>query len=93
MRAQDILPDTQNEVDIRGTTVRKGTVGAFLANASTVTNPASTPAARDAALHHIEEALPALKALGLFKVLEIREPRLRSLVQARMAATADKEAR
>lgn len=89
MRAQEVLPDTQNEVNIGGTTDRKGTVGAFLANATTFTNSASTPAARETALQHIEEALPALKALGLFEVLEIREPRLRSFVQARMAAVAD----
>ena len=47
MRAQDVLPDTQNEVQIN---VRKGTVGAFLVNATAFSDPTNTPAVRDAAL-------------------------------------------
>ena len=89
MRAQDFLPDTQNEVQINGTTVRKGTVGAFLVNATAFSDPTNTPAVRDAALRDIEEALPALQVLGLFEVLEIRDPKLRAFVDARIAATTE----
>ena len=32
MQPQDILPDHQNEVQVNGLTVRKGSVGAFLAS-------------------------------------------------------------
>jgi len=82
MRAQDVLPDKVNEVQINGTTVRKGSVGAFLANAAAFGNPAVTGNAREALLRDIEEGLPALRALGLFDVFEIRSPQLRAFVEA-----------
>jgi hypothetical protein len=83
MRAQDILPDDVNEVHINGTTIRKGSVGAFLANAAALDDPALTAQERLAVLSAIEAALPALRAIGLFNVLEIRNPQLRAFVQAR----------
>ena len=39
MQAHDILPDHASEVQIAGTTIRKGTVGALLANAATLRQP------------------------------------------------------
>jgi len=83
MQAHDILPDHANELRINGTTIRKGSVGAFLANAVTLRDPAVTAAARELVLSDIEAALPALRALGLFDVLEIRDPQLRAFVEAR----------
>lgn len=81
MRAHDILPDHTNEVQINGTTIRKGSVGAFLANAVAFRDPAVTGLARKSVLNDIEAALPALRALGLFDVLEIRDPQLRAFVE------------
>lgn len=83
MRAHDILPDHADEAQIHGITIRKGSVGAFLANAVALRDPAVIGAARDAVLSDIEAALPALRALGLFDVLEIRDPQLRAFVEAR----------
>ncbi|MET4575027.1 hypothetical protein [Ottowia thiooxydans] len=83
MRAQDILPDHADEMQINGLTVRKGSVGAFLVNARALSDPAVTGAAREAFLSDIEAALPALRALGLFDVLEIRDPQLRAFVEER----------
>lgn len=83
MRAQDILPDNVNEVQINGTTIRKGSVGAFLANAAAFDDPALAGPARETVLSDIAAALPALRALGLFDVLEIRNPQLRAFVEAR----------
>jgi PPOX class probable FMN-dependent enzyme len=81
MRAQDILPDDANEASFAGLTIRKGTVAAFLANARVFADAAQAPGGRAAALAEIEAALPALHALGLFEVLEIRHAPLRALVQ------------
>lgn len=92
MRAQDVLSDTQNEIEIQGTTVRKGTVGAFLVNAAAFANPSLALAAREAALRDLEALLPALRALGLFEVLEIRDPQLRAFVEARIGAASPAEA-
>ncbi len=84
MHAQDILPDHSNELQIDGTTIRKGTVGAFLANAATLRQADLSDLQRQQALNDIIAALPALKALGLFETLEIRDPQLRDFVESRL---------
>ncbi len=80
MRAEDILSENQTYADVKGVTVRKGSVAAFLANASILLDPNTTAAAREEAEGHIRESNHALKALGLFDILEIRDPELRALV-------------
>ncbi|WP_459614252.1 hypothetical protein [Bordetella sp. 2513F-2] len=82
MRAEDILPDRQDHAELKGVIVRKGTVGAFLANARIWCEPGVDAARRQAAERDILDALPALRALGLFDVLSIRNPALRRLVDA-----------
>jgi len=82
MRADDVLPDHADQGDFNGVTVRKGTIAAFLANATVWSDPASSAAQRDAAAAHIAEALPALRAVGLFDVLEVRDAALRDWLAA-----------
>ncbi|MFY3135461.1 hypothetical protein ACOTFF_05020 [Achromobacter xylosoxidans] len=82
MKAQDVLPDDRDSADFHGVTVRKGTVGAFLANARLWCDAAATPQARERAAADLREALPALRALGLFEVLEVRDPALRRWLEA-----------
>ncbi len=86
MRPRDILPDHVNEIAIDGTTVRKGSVGAFLANARVIMDDTSTADARREAESHIAELMPALGALGLFEVFDLRDPRLRTLLASRWSA-------
>lgn len=81
MRAEDLLPDHLNQTDIDGVAVRKGTVGAFLANARVLQDAAASEAARADAQCDVADALPALRALGLFDVLEIRDAALRAFVE------------
>lgn len=81
MRAQDVLPDHVNEVEVGGVTVRKGSVGAFLANARVLQDPGASAEVRAAAADDIGALAPALCALGLFDVLEVRDPQLRALVE------------
>jgi hypothetical protein len=80
MRAEDVLPGHLDHTRIDGVLVRKGSVGAFLANARVWSDARADADARAQAERHIVEALPALRALGLFEVLEIRDPRLRAFV-------------
>ena len=80
MRASDVLPDHVNEGEFDGITVRKGSVGAFLANARILANRSASPEACSAAERDILELLPALRALGLFDVFEIRDEKLRVFV-------------
>ncbi|MDH0864705.1 hypothetical protein [Mitsuaria sp. GD03876] len=82
MKAQDMLPDGQNQIERNGTTIRKGTVGAFLVNAKVWGDPAAAAGHRAQAEHDIVEAIPALRELGLFDVLDLRDARLKALVDA-----------
>jgi hypothetical protein len=82
MRAEDVLPDQQNQGQFKGVTVRKGTVGAFLANARVWLDDASSDAERSSAERDILDALPALHALGLFDIVQVRDAALRELVSA-----------
>ncbi len=79
MRPEDILPDDVNEIAFAGTPVRKGSVGAFIANARTLLDATSTTEARREAESHIAVLMPALVAIGLFEIFELRDPRLRAL--------------
>lgn len=83
MRAEDLLPDHLDHTRIDGVLVRKGSVGAFLANARVWSDAHADADARALAERHIVEALPALRALGLFEALEIRDSGLRALVARR----------
>lgn len=82
MKAQDVLPDDRDSADFQGVTVRKGTVGAFLANSRLWCDANAAPQARECAGADLREALPALRALGLFEVLEVRDPALRRWLEA-----------
>jgi hypothetical protein len=83
MRADQILPDDVNHGQFQGVTIRKGTVAAFLANARTWADARASADERAQAQDQIVRDLPALRALGLFEVLEIRDDRLRAFVDAR----------
>ena len=82
MRADQILPDDVNHGQFQGVTIRKGTVAAFLANARTWTDAHAGADERAQARAQILEDLPALRALGLFDVLEVQDERLRALIEA-----------
>ena len=86
MQAQDVLPEGQDFVVRNGLTLRKGSVGAFLVNAQVLQDPNATAEARQAAEHDLVSLLPALEALGLFDVFELRSPTLRDEVARHRAA-------
>ncbi len=80
MKAHVLLPDAVNHVTLDGVTVRKGSVGAFLASARVWGDPAGSAAAREEAARDLAELVPALRALGLFDVFEIRDAALARFV-------------
>jgi hypothetical protein len=80
MRAEQFLPDEVDQIDIRGTTIRKGTVAAFLCNARVWCDARASDEARAEAEADMRDALPVLRALELFDVFEIRDPALRAWV-------------
>ncbi|MGS0623728.1 hypothetical protein [Ralstonia sp.] len=95
MRPEDVLPDTASHADFEGLTIRKGTVAAFLANAQAWLDPSIDRAQRAEAEQLMREAVPALEALGVFALLEVRDAALRGLIahwQTERAACAGKAA-
>ena len=77
MRPEDILPDSVDHITIQGTSLRKGTVAAFLANVRIWLDEQANADARAQAEADLAATLPALHALGLFEVLEVRDAALR----------------
>ncbi|MBS0427793.1 MAG: hypothetical protein JSR41_10980 [Proteobacteria bacterium] len=82
MKAQDMLPDDQDQVRLGDTTVRKGSVGAFLANARALADATQDAATRAEAHADLLALVPPLRALGLFDVLRPRDPALQALVDS-----------
>ncbi|MFM0047807.1 hypothetical protein [Paraburkholderia sediminicola] len=82
MRAEQLLPDHLNQDEFNGVTVRKGTVGAFLENARIWVTLSAPEANKMIAEHDIIDALPALRAIGIFDVFEIRDAALRKFVES-----------
>jgi hypothetical protein len=85
MRAEQLLPDHADHIDVRGTTIRKGTVAAFLANARAWSAADTDETSRAQAAADIVDALPALRATGLFDVLEIRDAKLRAWIETQLS--------
>ena len=82
MQAKDIRPDGQNQVERNGVVIRKGSVGAFLANARIWCDPDADVALRVIAEKDIIDGLPALRELGLFELLSVRNAALERLIDA-----------
>ncbi|MDR6207105.1 MULTISPECIES: hypothetical protein [Paraburkholderia] len=93
MRAEQILPDHADSVDVGGVTIRKGTIAAFFANARVRTDPSASETARGQAAADIREALPALRASGLFDFVMIRDPQLREWIDSGAPTHSATEAR
>lgn len=80
VRPEDVLPDHSDRAEFQGLTVRKGTVAAFLQNAIRWSDPATSREARNAIEEQIAASAPALRALGVFDVFELKDGRLRALM-------------
>ncbi|MBW6527063.1 hypothetical protein KZ813_09460 [Sphingomonas sp. RHCKR7] len=82
VRAEDILADGVDQTDLDGLSARKGTVAAFLRNARRWVEPDIAGSERALLTEAIARAVPVLRAIGLFDVLEVRDPALRALIDA-----------
>ncbi len=90
-RPQDVLPDEVDRTEIDGIVMRKGTVAAFVRNALRWTDPDTGDAERAALTDAIVEAVPALRALGVLAVFDIRDARLRALIAAADAPSTSRD--
>jgi len=81
VRPEDILPDN---VDVGvmdgGVQVRKGTIGAFIANAKNLSVLESGTPEYDEVVAQLRALAPALKAVGVFEIFDLRSSDLRNVL-------------
>jgi hypothetical protein len=75
--ARDIVEDGADYAEFDGVKVRKGSLGAFVANAKAFQSLSVNDPERDVILAHMRELLPAVATVGAFEVFRLRSPELR----------------
>jgi ribosome-binding ATPase YchF (GTP1/OBG family) len=81
IKPENILSDDESSKIIDGIPVRKGTVGAVLANAKILASASSTEAEKQAALKVIEELAPALVVLNVYEHIQWKNPAIQQIVE------------
>ena len=80
VRPQDMLEDQQDVATINGVQVRKGTLGAFIANARRLGSHPEGSAERAEILGQLRALAPAVRAVGLLEVFEPRSEELKEVL-------------
>ncbi len=93
MRAEQILPDHADSVDVGGVTIRKGTIAAFFANARVEPIPAQARPHATRPPPIFARRSPALARRGLFDFVMIRDPQLREWIDSGAPTHSATEAR
>lgn len=74
MKAEDILPDRQDRIHLGGVEIRKGSVGAFIANARLLLEEELPAEQRRQAEEDLRALLPAIDPRPSLAPLERRHP-------------------
>lgn len=77
---QDVLADGQERAEFNGVLVRKGSIAAFIGNAKALENLEPGTPEHEAVAQQIRDLKPALDALELFDVVEIKNPDVAALL-------------
>jgi len=70
------MPDDQNFAELNGITVRKGTMGAFLANLRILSGMSPDAPGRQAIIDQLRQGIPTMRENGLFELFTFRSPEL-----------------
>jgi hypothetical protein len=81
IRPEDVLSDQADTASFGDTTVRKGTVAAFVANAKLIDELAEGSPEWDAVLEQLRRLLPGLRAVGVLDVFAPRSATIAALVE------------
>jgi hypothetical protein len=73
---EHLMPDEANFAEVNGITVRKGTMGAFLANLRILSSMPHDAPDREAVVEQCRQALPTMRENGLFDLFIFRSPEL-----------------
>ena len=76
VRPEHLMPDDQNFAQVNGVTVRKGTMGAFLANLRILRSMPSDSPDREAIIEQLRQGIPTMRENGLFELFTFRSPEL-----------------
>ena len=76
---EDILPNNKNHVEINGKVIRKGTMGAALANAKIIESAQATPKEKQAAFNVLKTLAPSLIDFELTKFLQWKNPKIQCI--------------
>ena len=82
MKAEELLPDNQNQITINGQEIRKGSIGAFLLNCKAVMKLDKNSNEYKTTMNTIKEQALVLEKIGLFEVFEIKIPEIREALKA-----------
>ena len=70
------MPDDQNFAELNGITVRKGTMGAFLANLRILSGMSPDAPGRQAIIDQLRQGIPTMRENGLFELFTFRSAEL-----------------
>lgn len=76
----DLLADGADGSVINGTFVRKGSIGSFIQNVKLLAGLTEESEEFRAIAEQIRHIKPALDAVGLFDVFEVRDPRVTAIL-------------
>jgi hypothetical protein len=91
VRPEDVLPDGVEYGVFENVPVRKGTIAAFIANVRALDGLEPGTNGYDAVAEQLREAVPALTAVGLFEIFEVRSPELRRVLGITAGAPSTRE--
>jgi hypothetical protein len=80
VRPEDVLPDGVDGAVLNGVQVRKGSVAAFVANARTLQTLETGSPEHDRLAEQLRALAPALEAVGVFEIFDLRSPALKALL-------------
>jgi hypothetical protein len=81
VRPHDVLPDGAETAVFGDTIARKGSVAAFIANAKLLDSLPVDDPSRPEIVAAIRELVPALNAVGVFDVFDLRSSAIRELIE------------
>jgi hypothetical protein len=76
VRPEHLMPDDQSFAQVNGVTVRKGTMGAFLANLKILSSMPRDSPDREAIIEQLRQGIPTMRENGLFELFTFRSPEL-----------------
>jgi len=80
VRPEDVLPDELDVGTMNGVSVRKGSIGAFVANVKLLDGLDPTDQGYQEVVDQLRALIPAVRAVGVFDVLAPRSPMLAEII-------------